>query len=1340
MRAEYSAAAGGVILVARFAAGAVLNYAFGIALAWLMVPSEFGTVSAVQNVLLLAAGILIAGPPWALAMRVAQTHGDPKATEPEFRTALIANVAFGILLGAAFLVAQLSGHQIVPTHQVRLDVIVAVEMPLMALNSVLWAVAQGSRRFGGLGIMQSGEILIKVAVGIFLVTVLHAGPGGIALSFLVGTAGSVLVGLRTGKGLIPGPGRLASLGFLADSTSVWFASASMTFLITADLLGLEMAGRAAGVTTAVLAGYQACGLLARASFYVSDALVDSVFPYIAHSKSPREKHRWFAAAARWVPLLLIPIQAELIIAPGPVLHLLLPGHYAGAQLVLRVLAAGTLGALLADMLIKSLFAAGHRREIGWLMPVAATVEVLGLVVLVPRYGAVGAAWSYLIAVYVAVVLLVPVHLRAFQVRLPRGPEVTSYVLGLAPTAVAFALASRTPAQLAWPLIVTGFAMFTIPARRMRLITDADMRLLEQLRDRLTGPRPQPEPPEPAAARLHQDRPEHELAGRRLHPERLEREWFGSRRPGPAGPAPWLASRLASRLASWLAWLRGEWRLAAFCTGVAAFTMLYNIFGSPDVLYDEAAYTSAAQKVALHWQLTLDNEPLFVHPPLMFLLQAGWLRLIGQASAALPSVIDAARLLSATAGVADILLIASLVYLLCSSASARQRRLVTGVTAVLVSLDPVLVRYDRQDVIEPFALCVSLLTLHAAWRLRNRGTLTYVAVTGLLGGLALLTNEITVFLIIVPPIFALLERNKAHIRRCAAAFGVAIAFLLLFPLWAVELGLGGSFMDIQDFDLRRLIGLVQITGFNVPGVSLLGALANSVAQYSSSYIVLAAGFAALIWCWSRRNTQSGNFLTAWLTASYGVGVYIATVGTLNEQFFVYILPAAIVGTVLLGDAIIARRARLGADSRTRRGSGGSRASGLRGSRGSRERAVRLSLVAGSACCAGLIGLSAVSWVTNYAGTSDGVVLVSKYIEARLPACAAVNVSGDPDKYLYLAPRANFAYFSVGSAALADGVHYFILSPNDAIEEYGDMSPALESWIRENGRRLVTFPSQVYKTVQLWYVPVNPYAPTQDVVDIFGGVFVNTTRTDCGGYTVTNGPTGDFYAAYAALGGKGILGDPLSRVYLSGQSGREQLFDGVVLLARPGTQATPRALPIVARLAEDAPAAYRKAGLPPVASAASAAQRRRWLTNPAIARAYLDGQQDDAAGYAAAVRRYGKPLGPPAVLPGGQIGQAFADTVLEVPEKGGSVHAAAVVPTALAAGLLRVPAAADGTQPPPPLPDPSPEGPPQPTTVVPFVLSLGAALLAYGGVVATIARRQRRRRRAPAVEYQHEEVAV
>src|ERR1039457_3784113 len=266
------------------AGGSVLNYAFGLGLDWLLLPARFGLVSAVQNVLLLAAGLLNAGLPWALAIRIAKTHGDQQAAKPEFRTALIANLGLGLVLAAAFMATQLSGPRLVPAGSRVLDLLVAAEMAMLAVNSILAGVAQGSRRFAGLGAMQAGEILLKCAAAVVLVAGLHTGPVGVALSFLLGTAGSVLIGLRTCKGLLPGRGPLASFSFLADSGSIWFASASMTFLITADLLGLEVAGRAAGVTVAVLAGYQACGLLARASFYVGDALADAVFPFIARSE------------------------------------------------------------------------------------------------------------------------------------------------------------------------------------------------------------------------------------------------------------------------------------------------------------------------------------------------------------------------------------------------------------------------------------------------------------------------------------------------------------------------------------------------------------------------------------------------------------------------------------------------------------------------------------------------------------------------------------------------------------------------------------------------------------------------------------------------------------------------------------------------------------------------------------------------------------------------------------------------------------------------------------------------------------------------------------------------
>jgi O-antigen/teichoic acid export membrane protein len=1251
VRAECTPAAGSMILVSRFAATAVLNYAVGLALAWLLTPAAFGLVSAIQNVLLLAAGLLTAGLPWALALRVAQTHGVPEASRPEFRTALIANFCFAVILGTAFLGTQFFVAELIPSRSLILALIVAAEMPVLAVNSTLAGAAQGSSRFRGLGAMQTTESLLKCVAAVFLVSVLHAGPTGVALSFLIGTLGSVLVGVSTGKGLLPGRGPMASLSFLRAATSIWFASASMTFLITADLLGLQFVGQTAGVTAALLAGYQACGLLGRACYYVGDALADAVFPFMARGESPEVRHRWFMAAMRWVMLLIVPIQVGLLLAPGPVLRLFLPAHYAGAQTLLRLIAAGTLGALMTNMLMKSLFAGGYGRQVGRRMFVVVMVEVVGLVTLVPRYGPVGAGISYLLASYSGASLLGYLYLRVHQIRLPSPRQSGAYVAGVMPTALAFFLAGRSAGPVAWGLIAAGVALFIWPARRMRLIRDADLSALRAWRARL-----------------------------------------GETRAG-----------------SLIASLCGEWWLIAVCVGAAAGGLGYNLFSSPDVLYDEAVYTWAAQQVAQGWHLTLDNQPFFVHPPLMFLLQAAWLRLTGQGATALPSAIRSARLLAASVGAADVLLIAALGYRLAGAAAPRQRRAITIVIACLAAVDPVLTRYDRQDVIEPFALAMGLLTLHAAWQLADRGALPYVSVTGLLGGLALLTNEITVTLVVVPLLAAVLQRDWPLIRRSAAALAISAAFALLFLAWAAEIGLPGPFMNVQTSVLRRLVGLVQINGLNAPGVSLVGSVRQSMSQYSTSYIVLAMGLAALVWCCLRSNHRSGNFLMAWLMASYGMAAYIVAAGTLNEQFFVYFLPAAMVGSVLFADALIVGR-------RSRR-------------RHRRRGGVRLRLAAGIACCAGVLGLSAVSWAANYVGAGNGSVRISQFIAARLPPCAAVNASGDAEKYSYMLGGRRLPLFYVGAAALADGVHYFVLAPNDAIEREGNMSPALAAWIIDHGQRLADFPSPVYRTVQLWYVPASPYDPVADTIDVAGGVFINVVGSRCGGYSVTDGPRGAFYSGYQALGGKGVVGDPLSRVTGSGGAQHEQFFDGTVLVSTAGSRKV-HPVPVVALMARRFPAAYRRADLPPVTAGARAttAERRGLLTNRPIERAYLDGAPDTAAAYAAAVRRYGVPLGPPTARAGAGVSQAFANVVLGIPERGASVRAAAVTPIALAAGALSLPRGARAQQGPPALPDILPPGPPEPTSVEPFALTLGGALALYAGLIVLAASRKRRRRAA------------
>ena len=763
--------------------------------------------------------------------------------------------------------------------------------------------------------------------------------------------------------------------------------------------------------------------------------------------------------------------------------------------------------------------------------------------------------------------------------------------------------------------------------------------------------------------------------------------------------------------SWRAFLRQEWALVVFCTCVACVALMYNLFVAADVLYDEAAYTYAAQQVAQGWHLTLETTPFFVHPPLPFLLEAAWLRITGQSGAALPSAIRTARLLAASAGVLDVLLVASLAYHLAADAPARRRRMLSGFVALLTAFDPVLVRYDRQNVIEPFALCASLIALYAAWTLRNRTTFVYVSATGPLIGFALLSNQITIFLLIVPLIHAVLERDRRLIRRTLAALAVGLGFALTFLLWAIELGLGGDFINVQTITLQRLIGLIQITGLNMPGVSLVGSLERSVTQYSSSYIAMLVGSIALIWCWTRRNNERGNFLTAWLTASYAFGAYIVGIGTLNEQFFVYLLPATIVGTVMFGDAIMASWSRRIARRSASRG---------------RDVRLRLPVIVALLGCAVISCISAVSWAKSYLEPGDGVVQVDQVISTQLPACTVVNASGDPEKYSYLLNRRYFSAFSVGPAALADGVHYFILAPTDAIERTGNMSPALEDWIRANGKQLYSFPSQTYRTVELWYVPTSRYNPVADIQDIADGVYINTVGSDCGGYTVTDSKLGSFYSGYQGLGGKSMLGDPLGQpATVSGR--HEQLFDGAVLATSAHGGSSVQAVPIVATLASKSPAVYKKAGLPGVVSGANAATMRSWLTNSAITRAYLGGRANTQSAYDAAVERYGEPLGPPATLAGGTVGQAFADVVLEVsPGQGAVVHAAPVTQDVLTAKLLSLPSAAQALQAGPSL-GPNPLSPPPagPTTVEPFVLTLGAAIAVFGLGVLILARRRRRR---------------
>ncbi len=689
--------------------------------------------------------------------------------------------------------------------------------------------------------------------------------------------------------------------------------------------------------------------------------------------------------------------------------------------------------------------------------------------------------------------------------------------------------------------------------------------------------------------------------------------------------------------------------------LAGVALLTNIVTSPDTQYDEVVYTRAAQEVAQDWHLTWSNTAFFVHPPLSFLTQAAWLRLLGMQYAPLEQAIIAARVLTAVTAVFAILLLGLLAAYLAPAAGRTRGLVLVGLVVGIAAFDPVLLRYGRLALIEPLALIAAMLTLCLAIRLRDARALVYVPVVGLATGLTLLTKEVTAFCLFTPVVHAVLSRDHRRVGSTAGAFGWGLGLWLLFPLWAYALGLTPDFVDVKFATFERLLGLIQITGWNRPGVSFASAVVAQLGAYATSYLFLALGGLALLWLLTRAVTGAARWLLAWLVTSYAFAAYMVLLGTLNEQFFVYILPAAIVGTVLAADAMLIR---------------------VRGVR------ARVAIAAGVALL--VLGTSITGWVRLYTTDNAAIFAITDMMRDTLPDCAAISVTGDPDRFSYLLPGTTVATFATGEGAAAHGVHLFVLSDKDVASGYGDATVELTRWVRAHGLMIAGHDTFTYDGLEVWRTPIDPYAPLADTEPIPGGSFVITDTNRCGGFPVVDA----FAAGVAALGGKQVVGAPVSGSWPTAPGVRTQVFTGAVLTADGDAPAT--ALPVVPQLA--ASPAYAAANLPPVTNGDPATL----LTDPAFANA-------------PARARLGDPVGPPTTMPDGQVRQAFAGGVLEHAGGATDVRLAPIGPLVLQAKLLTPSAAAANPLAAPPLSTDIQPG--QPTTVRPFVTALLAGLALY-----------------------------
>jgi len=471
--------------------------------------------------------------------------------------------------------------------------------------------------------------------------------------------------------------------------------------------------------------------------------------------------------------------------------------------------------------------------------------------------------------------------------------------------------------------------------------------------------------------------------------------------------------------------------------------------TPDIHIDEMIYASTGQDVATGKGLTVQGMPFFWQPPLFFLVEAPLINLAGLGNGGVMDVALQMRLLNAGLGAATAL---GLFWL-----GWRLRGMWTGwAMALLYISDPFVVRVTRRLYIEPFAAMWVLFALWFCWSSSGRWTWKRRAIAGLLFGLALLSKELTFFALGVPILLWL--RKEMSWKEPAGIIGFAALTYGIYPAWAYAVGWGNQFLSLKQFQYDRLVGVFQYTGWNRPGVSFTQALAVNAADYWTSYLCILLALPALVILWLRKDRQS-RFLSSWLLVTIVFFVGLVKFGTLNDQFFYYLMIPVLASVAYVYSFNLPRLA-----SEARR-------AWRRGDAVNLVYNINLGLVA---LVVALLVLrpNVQVWTQRFAlERDDGFIRMANMLRNVVPGRAPIALPGTGAEILkFVFPNNEYGLFNEARPMqLAAGqVHWYVLSDKDIWLKNG-IDQHFYDLVTSNGHEVWGVSEHTFWHIGLWEVP-------------------------------------------------------------------------------------------------------------------------------------------------------------------------------------------------------------------------------------------------------------------------------
>jgi hypothetical protein len=487
-----------------------------------------------------------------------------------------------------------------------------------------------------------------------------------------------------------------------------------------------------------------------------------------------------------------------------------------------------------------------------------------------------------------------------------------------------------------------------------------------------------------------------------------------------------------------------WAAFAVAVLVAFALRAYRLDVSWDIFLDEIYYLQVSQGVLnTLWVNEGDADRFYLHPPGLFFLEAGYMKLLG-IRGGLIEQIYAVRYLGA-----------ALAALSAGALLWMGRRLAgwpAGITAAAIfALDPFSIKVNGLNMLEtPTMLWVLLgygVLFSALVREDHLISRRRVAAAGLLFGLALLTKEISAFLTLLPLGGCFVLGWAMPRARSALAGVVALAVYSVYPAVVYAIGDWETFVDQKFLGVWRLIGLLQLTGFNQSGgPSLLDAVLSRLDEFATTYVLLATGaLAAAILLFTRTGrTPARRLLLAWIGSAYAFLAYAMVLGTLEEQFYYYLVVTSILATVATTAFVLQEMRTEGPERIQRR----------RTARGS----VVAVLVAAFALWSGYV------WTGTHTVPDNGYERVVEYVE-DLPESSRVAVTSTTTELLVKDHAGTGKYTSVAELR-EENVDYVVISAYLATRGYRQPPPKVYLWVKNEGRRVYGFKNRSTGLVGVW----------------------------------------------------------------------------------------------------------------------------------------------------------------------------------------------------------------------------------------------------------------------------------